>query len=81
MKALKCSPILGILISVFTLTSCSENEDHEIPNDICLTDPPNPNEVCIEIYQPVCGCNGITYSNSCFAQGIVVSWIEGACLN
>ena len=81
MKALKCSPILGILLSLFSLTSCSENEDNETPDDICLTDPPNPNEVCIEIYQPVCGCNGITYSNSCFAQGIVVSWIEGACLN
>lgn len=23
--------------------------------------------VCIEIYDPVCGSNGITYSNSCFA--------------
>ena len=77
----KYSPTLGMLLSLFILTSCSEDEDHEISENMCLTDPPNPNEVCIEIYQPVCGCNGITYSNSCFAQGIVVSWIEGACLN
>ena len=38
------------------------------------------NKACIEIYQPVCGCDNKTYSNSCFA-GIngIESWIEGAC--
>ena len=81
MKTRKNSHILGIILSLFTLTSCSKDGDHEISQDMCFTDPPNPNKVCIEIYQPVCGCDGITYSNSCFAQSIVVSWIEGACLN
>ena len=38
------------------------------------------NKACIEIYQPVCGCDNKTYSNSCFA-GIngIKSWIEGTC--
>lgn len=35
---------------------------------------------CIEIYEPVCGCDGVTYSNSCFA-GIagVTQFEEGEC--
>lgn len=24
--------------------------------------------ICMAVYQPVCGCNGITYSNACEAD-------------
>jgi len=77
MKSIKYSLILIIL---FVLASCSD-ADQEVVQNMCLTNPPDINEVCIEIYQPVCGCNDVTYSNSCFAEGIVVSWTEGSCLN
>jgi len=33
---------------------------------------------CIEIFQPVCGTDGVTYSNSCFAQNVEIAH-EGEC--
>ena len=35
---------------------------------------------CIEIYDPVCGCNDITYSNSCYAEREgLTDWLRGSC--
>ena len=37
-------------------------------------------QFCIEIYQPVCGCDLKTYSNTCFAQiNGVIEWTSGKC--
>ena len=41
----------------------------------------DPDMACFELWAPVCGCDGVTYSNSCYATHIggVTSFEEGEC--
>lgn len=35
---------------------------------------------CIQIYDPVCGCNQVTYGNECEARNAgLISWTYGPC--
>ncbi|MEE3302125.1 MAG: DUF6174 domain-containing protein [Candidatus Neomarinimicrobiota bacterium] len=49
-------------------------------NDGCIDESKISDSPCIEVYDPVCGCDGATYSNSCKALVAgVTSWTSGIC--
>ena len=53
-----------LIMFFLLLISCVSDED--ILGQ-CVASP-DPDAVCIEIYEPVCACNDLVYSNSCYAQ-------------
>ena len=74
-----------LLLCFCTLMSCDKSKT-------CVTVPSNEESICVDslcindstdcplVYYPVCGCNGITYSNSCFASiSGVTCYVEGEC--
>lgn len=64
----ECSEVCGGIIGIpcdDPGTYCKLNEGECCCDfqGICVPRP----DVCIELFDPVCGCDGETYSNSCFA--------------
>ncbi len=76
---MKLNIILSLFILSFSISCTNDDDDNQ---DTCI-DESKIDELglCIEIYQPVCGCDGITYPNICYAStfGGVTSFIDGAC--
>ena len=63
-------------VTFFTPGPCSPNEEPCIDSSLI-----DLNSACLEIHDPVCGCNMLTYTISCYAVifGGVTSYTPGVC--
>ena len=71
-----------ILLLFITLgLACIDSNDNDVP-DICVDETLISLETpCLTVEEPVCGCDGNTYSNSCVAFNYygIIEYEEGIC--
>ena len=81
----KIGPILIAAIVSLLILSCNKTncDSSQIIGNCCVDSSLiNESVRCYELYDPVCGCNEITYSNTCYAAANgVLTWEKGECFN
>ncbi len=71
---MKNSILICFILALFTACNCDDN------NNCVAID--NPDCACPEYWEPLCGCDGATYSNICFLECVGLdqyAYEEGEC--
>ena len=84
LNILKLRFLLPISFTLLFFISCEDDDsanNQPCCNNECIDESKTSSYYnCDDYYEPVCGCDGITYGNECYAENAgVTEWIHGEC--